>query len=272
MNWKAKAAIQWALAPLPYGEHLNFQLQKLNGSHSDRNLQTHLEWAEAALDHIEQFKPLRGATLMEIGTGWIPVAPMCMVKRGAARVVTFDLHRHLRPDLSKRAMRLIGLPKFPDEIDYHAPADAANTGLPDASVDVAYSSNVLEHIPHDVVTRIVRESRRILKPGGLAYHDVGLHDHRSDDDAQVSKIDFLRYSERKWRFMNHNRIAYHNRMRACEFLKVFQSEGFKILDVRTRTDERELATLQNGFPVDSRFQGMPPEELAVWNMKIVLST
>lgn len=46
--------------------------------------------------------------------------------------------------------------------------DGHHLPLPDASVDVVFTSNVLEHIPH--VVRFQEEIHRVLKPGGYAIH------------------------------------------------------------------------------------------------------
>jgi len=45
-------------------------------------------------------------------------------------------------------------------------ADAQSLPLPDGSVDFAYSSQVIEHVPDDLA--MAREIRRILAPGGTA--------------------------------------------------------------------------------------------------------
>lgn len=49
-------------------------------------------------------------------------------------------------------------------IDY----DGHNIPLPAKSVDVIFSSNVLEHIPH--IEEFMAEMSRVLKPGGVAVH------------------------------------------------------------------------------------------------------
>lgn len=53
---------------------------------------------------------------------------------------------------------------------YHAVADYDGTHLPlaDASVDIAFSSNVLEHVRD--LPALLFETRRVLKPGGKAIH------------------------------------------------------------------------------------------------------
>jgi SAM-dependent methyltransferase len=57
-------------------------------------------------------------------------------------------------------------------IDY----DGATIPLSDASVDVVYSSNVLEHVPD--LTLIHREIRRVLTPGGVCVHVLPTHTWR----------------------------------------------------------------------------------------------
>lgn len=46
--------------------------------------------------------------------------------------------------------------------------DGRRIPLPDASVDVVFSSNVLEHVPH--VAEFQDEIARVLRPGGYAVH------------------------------------------------------------------------------------------------------
>jgi SAM-dependent methyltransferase len=57
-------------------------------------------------------------------------------------------------------------------IVYLAPADAANTGLPDESVDYHISTTVFEHIPGADIERILKEAKRILKKDGVAIHFI----------------------------------------------------------------------------------------------------
>lgn len=59
-----------------------------------------------------------------------------------------------------------------DEVRVHPVEayDGRHIPLPDASVDVAFSSNVLEHVPH--VVELQSEIARVLKPDGYAVHVV----------------------------------------------------------------------------------------------------
>jgi len=79
---------------------------------------------------------------------------------------TAPLLRHFLGDVDK--LWGIDLVDFraddlPKGIDIHN-ADAGNTGLEDASVDIAYSRAVMEHV--EDADAVFREVERILRPGG----------------------------------------------------------------------------------------------------------
>lgn len=75
---------------------------------------------------------------------------------------------------SARAQRRIAVDLNPDAASFVAPGVELHTVpanqldfLPDASVDVCFSSNFLEHLPgKDEVSNVIREARRVLRPGG----------------------------------------------------------------------------------------------------------
>ena len=49
-------------------------------------------------------------------------------------------------------------------------ACASATGFPDASFDLVVSNILLHEIPHEMLEAVMRESFRLLKPGGLVVH------------------------------------------------------------------------------------------------------
>ncbi len=51
--------------------------------------------------------------------------------------------------------------------------DGRTIPLPDRSVDIVFSSNVLEHVPD--LARIHAEIRRVLRPGGYCIHVLPTH-------------------------------------------------------------------------------------------------
>lgn len=73
-----------------------------------------------------------------------------------------------------RCARRIGIdlnpeaPKYLDKsVEFHA-GDVCNlTMIPDASVNIVFTSNLIEHLPSkDAARRMLSEARRVLKPGG----------------------------------------------------------------------------------------------------------
>jgi len=73
-----------------------------------------------------------------------------------------------------------------ENVQYLAPADAANTNLLDNSIDYHISTNVLEHISYEVIRNIFIEAKRILKDKGVAIHFIDLSDHFQHQDNSIS--------------------------------------------------------------------------------------
>jgi ubiquinone/menaquinone biosynthesis C-methylase UbiE len=105
-----------------------------------------------AVAEISARKPA-GSSIIEIGggSGW----QAQMLTDAGFRVRSFDL----------KGSEYSGRRVFPVE-DYDGHKLPAN----DQTFDVAFSSNVLEHIPH--VRELQSEIHRVLRPGGIAVHIV----------------------------------------------------------------------------------------------------
>jgi SAM-dependent methyltransferase len=102
---------------------------------------------------LRRYKP--SGDLLEIGagTGWQSKA----LSEAGYRVEAIDLPP--TSDISNHARNR----EWPIH-DY----DGAHIPFPDASFDIVYSSNVLEHVT-DLAT-LTAELRRVLRPGGIALH------------------------------------------------------------------------------------------------------
>lgn len=86
-------------------------------------------------------------TLLDVGCG--RAAPALVKFRGKA--------------LKLLGVDLVDFTLIADDLQLHR-GDAANTGLPDASVDVVMARSVMEHLVDPAV--VYREMHRVLKPGG----------------------------------------------------------------------------------------------------------
>jgi SAM-dependent methyltransferase len=108
------------------------------------------------------------------------------------------------------------------------------TALPlaGASTDLCHSGGVLEHYTPDMLAGFLRESFRILRPGGVASH---VYDHR----------DHLRHVDPGWPFLLHmalpdrvyqaafgHPLLFHNRLAPAQVMSLFEAAGFERIAAR----------------------------------------
>ena len=304
LNWKLKAALQRACAALPVKqEAVYYFLQRSFGRPLRYSPLPNMEEAGKIIAQLAGCGlSVRGARVMETGTGRRVDMPLAFYLCGARSVYTYDLHRYLKPGLAQYSVaemvrqreqvkaifqnladggeidaRLDALRAARDasaalgiaRIDYRAPADASRTGLPDGSIDVHFSYTVMEHIPAEVLAAILGEASRVLAPGGFACHHIDLSDHFWHHDASISAINFLRFSEGEWARYAGNQFAYHNRLRAPDYVDIYQASKHEIVECTRWTDERSMRELRSGFGLAPEFQSMPPEAICTVGMRIV---
>ena len=168
---------------------------------------------------------------------------------------------------------MCGWPKkllFEANIVYLEPADAANTGLPDTSVDYHISTTVFEHIPGKDIERILIEAKRILKEDGVAIHFIDLSDHFQHQDGSITTINFLKYSEEEWVKIAGNEFAYCNRLRASDYFALFRKAGFDVCRKEALIDDEARERLKDGFVVDEKFRGYGVDDLCVTQLRVAL--
>jgi hypothetical protein len=290
MNWLTIAAVQKVCAPTSLGRFAYRGMQRrFGGLRHGIRASDYQPVAQSAISRVRQSRgSFDRATVVEVGTGYCPTMPILFWLSGAQRTHSFDLHRHLREDLTlqfvqslagcsvrypERLLRLLGCKKLQDVlqvacINYHAPADAAFTSLAPGSVDLHFSNNVLEHVPSSVIVDILREGARLLSTDGVAYHRVNPADHFGRYDRKISSVNFLRFGEGQWRRIAGNTLAYHNRLRAVQYRHLFQRAGHQIVDWIETEDPAAAETIRSGFRVNSAFAGYTPEELCVAMLEV----
>lgn len=277
MNWRVKGLIQRALASVPGGVQMNDWMQRSVGGLRDFNgtIETKVvsDWLVLVTHMNELGIGTQGLDFLEVGTGWIPVLPVCFSLSGASSCTTVDVVRHMNPKLTFRMLdRLEGyLPRIaaasqrPLElvqseyrelrsaptlaamlerarIRYLSPADARTTGLDPSSIDVAFSNNVFEHVPREILNGILRESHRILRPGGVSIHSANCADHYAYFDRRITFLNYLTYSERDWQFWN-NKLQYQNRLRPQDYVDIAVQSGLEVKLCKMRTRPELLAVL-----------------------------
>jgi SAM-dependent methyltransferase len=149
-------------------------------------------------------------------------------------------------------------------LEYIAPGDAANTRLPDQSIDFHTSYTVFEHIPLKALRQILEEGNRVMRKNGLFIHRIDYSDHFSHSDKSISAINFLRYSDEEWERYAGNRYMYMNRLRHDDFMTLFEAVGHRIVEAQPDLDQRSRQLLRSGdLPLNERFSSKPEEVLAI---------
>lgn len=110
----------------------------------------------AEIERISSHLRPQGARILEIGAGTGRQA-LELFKRG------FSIEAIEMPSSNYSGTRLFDITDF----------DGRHIPFPDASFDIVFSSNVLEHVP-DLV-QIHKEIRRVLRPSGYVVHVLPTH-------------------------------------------------------------------------------------------------
>jgi SAM-dependent methyltransferase len=301
VRWLAKAALQKLFSGLPRGQRLNYLFQRYVSRglpHSPekmvRRFKTAVEYAHAA----RRLGPLpRGpATAYEFGAGQDLVVALGLYALGIERqsladlrpIADWDLINHAMDQLRARWDRLTALAgrplrPFPPGpitnnrelrrglgIDYLAPMDARDTGLPAGGYGLVSSCHVLEHIPAEMLAPILRECRRLVSPSGVICHVWNMQDHYADFDPSISVYNFLTLGDSAWRLVNSG-LHFQNRLRLPDYMELFARAGLRVVHQWVRwPDERDLDQLAR-LRLASRFQGRySPRELGARMAMVVL--
>lgn len=302
MNWRVKGVVQGVLSRIPGGSQINSLLQKSLGDLRDLDFCVDKkvgDW-EVFLAHMRELGIApQGLDYLEVGTGWFPTLPVCFSLAEAKSIQTFDVTRHLDRKLTFRMLQrlqihseslavcagnhpkgvqarlhqLLSCETIPQMLDcarirYHAPCNAAQTGLPYSSVDMVFSNSVLEHVPLAAIRGIMKENVRVLRPGGIAIHSVNCGDHYAYFDRTISPIHYLAYPEKQWKPWN-NSLLFQNRLRPQDFLSLAREAGMQpLLDRQTVRPEllQELPTAR----IAPEFQGYSAEQLAATSVDFIV--
>jgi Methyltransferase domain len=238
----------------------------------------------------------------ELGTGWFPVVPIGLFLCGAREVWAWDIARLLKTDrlkdviarfleLEEKQLLKTYLDVLPDRLDllkevmircnsqqryepvqllelmniYYRLGNAARSGLAPNSVDLIVSDVVFEYLSAEELFEILHEFKRIAGPEAVMSHSIALDDQYSGSDPRITQFNFLRFSDRMWRWVN-NPIIPLNRLRISDYRRLFSESGFQIVEETSRRgDPAELARI----PLAKRFQGYPIEDLLVTYTRLV---
>lgn len=309
MHWRQKAFIQKIVAALPeeFGDHLYYWMQRRWGA---LQKDTPAEGFSSAIKLSRLLKAsgkdLRGEDILEVGTGRRLVWPIAFWVLGAERIVTVDLHRHLRPELVELDLRYIAnnvswfqelmsgagaderrIHKFlalaggdcatedvmtTCRIAYHSKVDPGRTGFGASEFSLHISNHVLEHVPPNQLASFMQEGRRLIRDDGLLVHRIDHKDHFTRTAPTIPMMNFLRFSDPEWDRLAGNRFMYTNRLRVDDYQKLFDSLDFEIVALHRNVDEESFENIRNGsLPVHTRFSAKDPLDIATAESWFLLS-
>lgn len=297
MDWRAKAVAHAIFSAVPGGHRINYFAQRMltrNLPVSDERFRDVLLASRRRLDPIRAHLPipLERATFYEVGAGWDLLIPLIHWSFGVERQILVDIRPLSTAELVNDSIERLGrtrtpfdLPRRPVEriregriaedlercygIRYLAPRDAKETHLPTASVDVVTSTNTLEHVRGEEILPILRESFRLLSPTGVMVLHVDYQDHYSFSDPAISPFNFLRFSDRAWALANPP-LHHQNRLRHRDYMILYEAAGFELLAEENTGASPEDQEAVRALPLDKRFQGLEPAELAIRTSTVVL--
>lgn len=292
MRWQTKCLIDNCKGLIPFQKAMRKLKRRIvpyhtclpRGAYAISEGLLQIQWLRDTLGTLE------GKTILEIGSGWELLIPMLFSLCGVERVYLTDLTPLLDKETlagSLESFRANKKPildalrtdahdfdsRFSSEIDsveefladhrfvYLAPCDCRNLSLKSSTLDVVTSRSVLEHIPPPVVEGIFQESYRLLKPGGLVCHFVDNSDHWEHGDKSISRVNFLRYSDRTFRLTYLNSLNYQNRLRHSQYIDMLRRAGFDLLRAEPVIDARAVKALDT-LPLSAAFRRFSAEDLA----------
>jgi len=228
-----------------------------------------------------------GDRILELGTGWLHWEAITLRLFFDLEAVLFDVWdnrqlgglknylKQLRPLLStgfelsdaelRRAQSLIDsiikVESFAElyqllGFTYAVESSGSLDQFPNNSFQLVVSGGVLEHVDRRALPTLIDETRRILKPGGWAVHSIDTSDHLSHYDEKASKKLYLGFSEFKWNCLCENEVQNINRVQRGEWLELFLSRGFILVE----EDARRVDI--SGLRIADRFAQMDRQDLA----------
>lgn len=269
MHWRLKAFAFRAL-DLPGGDLAHYLLQRHVTRNWPRKAKTLDGLAGIARRVAADYARHIGGTpetVLEVGAGRDLAVPLSLRRLGVREVYAYDVERLAKLDLIQHAAgRLLAgqveirtwddLERF--GVKYRAPHYVAAS---DPDVACSCSNEVLEHVPPDQLAVLLKALRAVTK--GITTHSIDYSDHYARSDKSVSRLNFLRYSDKEWRPFNSGR-QYVNRLRHSDYVRMFKQAGFTILEESSEAGEPPL-----DLKITDQFKRYDPQDLFAIKGRIV---
>lgn len=297
-SWVLKAATQKILSALPAAHALNRFFQKRVTRSLDLTDDRLTAQLGRCARHLEAYVGLRGRipdTVLEVGTGWLPILPLGFHLCGCREIWTVDRVPLMTAVEARRTVvRLASLirsgqlvkvlPRVIAEREERtlAVAERASgaapeaileplgirvvvgeaSGLPlgSASADLTVTNSVLEHLEEPEIEDLLRGMRRAVAPAGVASHFIDLGDHYAVFDRRIDVYNFLKFTDRTWNLVN-SRVHRQNRLRISDYRRLLTSTGWSIVE---ESSQRGTPADLGPIPLAPRFRNYALDDLLVY--------
>lgn len=134
--------------------------------------------------------------------------------------------------------------------------DGSLDSLADDSLDLVFSSDVMEHIPDESLPVLAASLARVVKPGGMIAQQIVPSDHLCIYAKTAHRKAYLQYSDSEWARWFENEVQCQNRWQQSDFRALFQRAGLEIMS------EEILASADTSdLKIAPRWSNYPREDL-----------
>lgn len=301
-KWILKAIVQKGISFLPFSQKWNFLFQKYVTKGVYLSDQYFADKIMHARDHIEAYRSRSGKAVpqlcLELGTGWYPVVPLYFFLSGTNRIATIDISKLTNVDRLRLTIETFReqLTKggFSSPFDKFDPArvaflqgldvsrlteseilsairlelhvkDARQSGFASDTFDLINSNNTFEHIYPSVLTGILREFVRVLKPDGVMSHFIDMSDHFAHFDNNITIYNFLRFEPWQWRIID-NSVQPQNRLRLKDYEGMYSQLAIPCQVINIRKGEPGVV---KNLRLAKNYADVNPDDLAVSHCQLV---
>jgi SAM-dependent methyltransferase len=284
--------VQRFFSAIPNGEKLNYLFQK--------NITKTLPVSDAkfafkvdmAIKHHDNFKEFNtvdnpSANYYEFGAGWDLIIPIAIGHLGY-KVDVLDIRKLLINNLVTDSIERFNSSKLSAEalkkgivkkdlsnlkdvlgLEYHAPEDARSTKYNDGHFDFSSSTSTMEHIPPEDMLKILNETYRIMKKGGILSMDIDYIDHWAYFDSSISYYNFLQYSPKEWKKLNPD-LNYQNRLRHSDYMNIISQTPFMVVKNNPRKPNETQRNALKNLKIAEIYKGYSYDDLEITGSEIVL--
>ena len=289
MNWRLRILRGTLYSQMPFVAHLRRMKRRFQPPRGESsNTPFAIGDGLRQLDCLARAGIGPGGTVLEMGSGWLPVIPFLFRIAGYERIILTDTERLMDAatiDIARESVRR-RLPQVaaalgmslaeatarldaPFEPDYRAPWDPRDGAVRD--VDLLISRCVFEHVPPAALQDCLEAFRSVVRPGGAMCHLVDNSDHWQHIHPPRSRVQFLTWPENGIveRFARLNHFGYNNRLRHSDYKAMFRRTGWTAVLDEGEADAQVLRDLP-GLKLAAPFRDYDRGDLAILSSVFVV--